>query len=199
MNYLAHVFLSGQNDEILFGNLLEDFMHGRVEHERNNHLSAGIKKGINLHRRIDSITDNHGLVKACKSVFQPKFGRYASIVTDVLFDHFLIKNWNVFSGEDFPTFRQRAYKALEGYHDLMPDRLHNLVKSMTTHDWLKAYEFDEGLERAFSGLNNKIKSGPDLIPSIAIMHENYTFINDHFLSFFSILNTYSINYIKSVS
>ncbi|MFT5886383.1 MAG: acyl carrier protein phosphodiesterase [Arcticibacterium sp.] len=199
MNYLAHVFLSGHNEEILFGNLLEDFMHGRVEHERNNHLSTGIKNGIKLHRRIDTITDSHGLVKVCKNVFQPEFGRYASIVTDVLFDHFLIKNWEIFSQEDFSAFRQRSYKALEGYHDLMPEGLDKLVKSMTKHDWLKAYEFDEGLERAFIGLNSKIKSGPDLLPSIALMHENYDVINDNFLSFFNILNTYSINYIKSIS
>ena len=199
MNYLAHVFLSGQNDEILFGNLLEDFMHGRVEHERNNHLAVNIKNGIRLHRRIDSITDTHGLVKSCKRVFEPEFGRYASIVTDVLFDHFLIKNWEVFTNEDFSAFRQRTYHSLASFQHLMPEGLSKLVKSMTTHDWLKAYEFDEGLEKAFIGLNNKIKSGPDLLPSISVMHENYEFLNKQFLSFFDILNTYSINYIKSTS
>ncbi|AWV96885.1 acyl carrier protein phosphodiesterase [Arcticibacterium luteifluviistationis] len=197
MNYLAHLFLSEDNEDILFGNLLEDFMHGRIDHPRNNHLSEGIKLGIKLHRRIDTLTDQHILVKDCKQIFYPEFGKYASIVVDVLFDHFLIKNWDTYSKEEFEPFRQRVYLSLEKYRTLMPPKLDLLVTSMIHHDWLKAYEFDYGLEKAFTGLNLKIKNGPDMLKSIPIMHENYDLLNQRFNEFFSILQLYCQNYILS--
>ena len=197
MNYLAHLFLSEQNEDILFGNLLEDFMHGRVEHSRNDHLSEGIKKGIRLHRRIDTLTDQHFIVKCCKKVFYPEFGKYASVVVDVLFDHFLIINWNNFTDEPFEDFRPRVYKSLEKYRALMPKELDDLVSSMIFHDWLKAYETDEGLSKALSDLNRKIKSGPDMLLSIPIMHENYELLNKKFIEFFGILQTYCRHYLSS--
>ncbi|WP_304234841.1 ACP phosphodiesterase [Jiulongibacter sediminis] len=184
MNYLAHVFLSGQNEAILFGNMLEDFMHGRIDHPRNNHLSSEIKKGIKLHRFIDTFTDTHELVKESKKVFQAEIGRYASVTVDVIYDHYLIKNWSAFSDEDFKVFRFRVYDSLVKFKSLMPERLLRTVESMITYDWLKEYEFDEGLSRAFESLNRKIKNGPDMLLSIPIMHENYDLLNEQFLTFF---------------
>ena len=197
MNYLAHLFLSEDNEDILFGNLLEDFMHGRVDHPRNSHLSEGIKLGIKLHRRIDTLTDQHAIVRECNQVFYPEFGKYASIVVDVLFDHFLIKNWATYTDEEFDFFRQRVYQSLEKYRSLMPPKLDLLFNSMIHHDWLKAYEFDYGLEKSFTGLNNKIKNGPDMLKSIPLMHENYGLLNQKFNEFFVIMQLYSQNYILS--
>jgi acyl carrier protein phosphodiesterase len=197
MNYLAHLFLSERNEDILFGNLLEDFMHGRVEHPRNAHLSEGIKNGIRLHRRIDTLTDQHKIVKDCKKIFYPDFGKYASVVVDVLFDHFLILNWNKFTDETFDDFRPRVCKSLEKYRFLMPEELDKMVSSMIYHDWLRAYETDEGLSKALSGLNRKIKSGPDMLLGIPIMHKNYKLLDSKFIDFFGILQTYCHHYISS--
>jgi len=197
MNYLAHLFLSERNEDILFGNLLEDFMHGRVEHQRNDHLSEAIKNGIRLHRRIDTLTDQHSIVKDCKRVFYTDFGKYASVVMDVLFDHFLIKNWSNFTDEPFDAFRSRVYTTLEKYRTFMPEELDKLVNSMILHDWLKAYETDEGLSKALSGLNKKIKNGPDMLLSIPVMHQNYEWLNSRFIDFFEILRTYCHHYISS--
>lgn len=196
MNYLAHIFLSGQNEAVLFGNMLEDFMHGRVDHPRNNHLSSEIKKGIRLHRFIDTFTDTHDVVKESKRLFQEDLGRYASVSVDVIYDHYLIKNWAVFSEEDFGAFRLRVYDSLIQYKSLMPERLVRTVDSMITHDWLKEYEFDEGLARAFESLNRKIRNGPDMLLSIPIMHRHYDLLNEHFLTFFDELKTACESFIE---
>ncbi|MGR3809540.1 acyl carrier protein phosphodiesterase [Jiulongibacter sp. NS-SX5] len=187
MNYLAHVFLSGSDEEILFGNMLEDFMHGTVNHPRNNHLSDQIKKGIRLHRLIDSYTDSHPIVLESKKVFYPVVSRYASVAVDVIYDHFLIKNWSTFTDRNFDELRKDVYQKLVKYEPLMPERLKKVVSSMIEHDWLKAYEFDYGLERAFLSLNRRIKNGPDMTNCIQAMHENYDLLNEHFLVFFDLL------------
>ncbi len=185
MNYLAHLFLAGSDKELIYGNLLEDFMHGRIEHPRNNHLSPGIKNGIRLHRTIDSFTDSHPIVKETKGLFHEALGRYDSIAVDVLYDHFLIKNWSSFTLEEFDDFRPRIYSSLREFDTLMPPRLKAMVDSMIFHDWLKAYIFDDGLRRALTGLNKKIKEGPDMTLSIPIMHKYYEVIDGQFLAFFT--------------
>ena len=188
MNYLAHLFLSGNKPEIIYGNLLEDFMHGRIDHPRNSHHSAEVKKGIRLHRFIDSFTDTHTLVKEAKGCFTDDLGRYASVAIDVVFDHYLIRNWDVFTQEDFRRFRQRIYKDLTLFEAQMPPKLLALVTSMKLHDWLKGYAYDEGLHRAFSSLNMQIKNGPDMTLAIENMHQNDEKLNQLFLEFFEELN-----------
>ena len=50
MNFLAHIFLSGNDEEVMIGNFIADAVKGR------DYLgySDGIVKGILLHRRIDA-------------------------------------------------------------------------------------------------------------------------------------------------
>ncbi|MGA2151478.1 MAG: DUF479 domain-containing protein, partial [Geobacteraceae bacterium] len=50
MNFLAHLYLSGDDPELLVGNLLGDFVKGRL----SGNFPDGIERGIELHRRIDS-------------------------------------------------------------------------------------------------------------------------------------------------
>ena len=185
MNYLAHLFLSGTDPEIIYGNLLEDFMNGRVDHPRNNHLSERVKDGVRLHRYIDTFTDNHPLVKEAKNVFSGELGRYASVAIDVVFDHFLIKNWATFASEEFELFRLRIYGALSSYNQKMPQKLQRVVDSMIEHDWLKGYAFHDGLEKAFLNLNSRISDGPDMTRAIDVMNANYDFIDCRFVPFFS--------------
>lgn len=187
MNYLAHIFLSERKEEILFGNLLEDFIHGTIDHPRNNHLSAGIKKGIRLHRRIDTLTDAHPLVSDCKAIFYEKFHHYSSVVVDVLFDHFLMLNWPTFSAVSFDDFKKESYMLLTKRKEQMPPNMLKMVESMISYDWLGCYIHKEGLENAFNGLNKRIKKDIDLSESIDMMYENYDFLNAKFLAFFKIL------------
>ncbi len=185
MNYLAHLFLSGDNSEIIVGNMLEDYITGNIENVRNKHLSARLKLGIKLHRIIDTFTDSHLNVKNCKTIFYQRFGKYSPIIVDVLFDHFLIKNWHVFTSEKFLHFRQRMYEALQTNVEIQPEAMKIMTQSMIFHDWLKNYSEIWGLERAFEGLNKKInKENLDLRLSIIEFQANYEYLEEQFLMFF---------------
>ena len=185
MNYLAHLFLSGNNEGVILGNLLEDFVSGNIENSTNSILPKDVKMGLQLHRTIDTFTDTHKVVKECKEVFYPNFGKYSPIVVDVLFDHFLIKNWLIFTEEDFEQFRKRVYSSLKNYQEIQPEMLKEMINSMTEHDWLKNYLESWGLEKAFKNLNSKInKPEIDLILCMKEFEENYYFLNEKFLDFF---------------
>ena len=55
MNYLGHLVLSGDNDEVLFGNFIADAVKGNSYYN----WSANVQKGILLHRLIDDFTDKN--------------------------------------------------------------------------------------------------------------------------------------------
>ena len=92
MNYLAHFYLSFDDSEILTGNFLGDF----VTKKEYNALPLKIRKGIDLHREIDFLMDNHEVSKASKGVFS-NHRHYSSVIIDVVYDHFLAKNWKQYS------------------------------------------------------------------------------------------------------
>ena len=67
MNFLAHLYLSQDDINILIGNFIAD--HIRGNHYEN--FSKEIQQGIFLHREIDTFTDAHKIVrKSTKRTFQ---------------------------------------------------------------------------------------------------------------------------------
>ena len=90
MNFLAHVQLSHGNSGLMTGNLIADFYKG----SSHSKLPMQIQHGVILHRKIDFFTDTNSAVLKMKDALKPYFGRYAGIVLDVYFDHFLSLEWN---------------------------------------------------------------------------------------------------------
>jgi len=55
MNYLAHCYLSGKNEDLLLGNFMTDFLQKKEERNYKDIVLLGIQ----LHRAIDTFTDQH--------------------------------------------------------------------------------------------------------------------------------------------
>ena len=71
MNYLAHIFLSGDNRKIQIGNFVGDAVKGHAYKK----FSPDFRKGILLHRAIDDYTDHHPLVREAIELSRGEFGR----------------------------------------------------------------------------------------------------------------------------
>jgi acyl carrier protein phosphodiesterase len=96
MNYLAHLYLAGDSPESILGNLIGDFLKGTTV----DSYSESIRKGIQLHKQVDRYTDLHDIVRKSKQLISPVNKRYAGIIVDVFYDHFLAK-----TGLIIPQFR----------------------------------------------------------------------------------------------
>ena len=59
MNYLAHLYLSSGNKDLMIGNFIADHVKGNAI----NNFSDEIISGIKLHRLIDDFTDHHPIVE----------------------------------------------------------------------------------------------------------------------------------------
>ena len=184
MNFLAHLFLSGDDEEVMVGNLLEDFVVGRVDHPRNQQFNYNIKNGILLHRLIDSFTDTHPSVSTCKSVLYTKYHKYAAVVIDIFFDHYLAIHWKEFSSENFDDFRKRVHNSFQNHWEMLPEKMKPMIESMIKHDWLKNYSEFWGIERALTGISRRTVYESNMENAIEDLKLHYNLFDVQFKTFF---------------
>ena len=158
MNYLAHLFLACHSAESLIGNLAGDFVKGRL----GQRFPAGIREGIELHRRVDAFTDTHPAVAAFRRVLIPEHGHYSRVISDVFFDHFLATSWSTYSHESLEGFVNRVWMTMDPYVDELPGRLRFIYPRMRQGGWLLSYREVEGIHIALTNLSRRLSRRPHL-------------------------------------
>lgn len=152
MNFLAHTFLSGNDDKILVGNFIADFVKGK---HAMSAYDGGIKRGIELHRAIDFFTDSHPIVAESKKRLRPKYRHYAGVIVDVFYDHYLARNWSNFSTTKLEDFAAEAYKILQAHEAVIPAEVNQMLPYMIRGNWFVNYGKTEGIARALTGMSRR--------------------------------------------
>lgn len=116
-----------------------------------------IAKGVLLHREIDFYTDTHSIVMQSKDKLREKYRHYAGVIVDMFYDHFLAKNFSLYSDEPLAEFVQSGYAILEKNLEIMPERAQNMLPYMIRGNWLVSYAQPEGIHRALQGLSRRTK------------------------------------------
>ncbi|TXK25024.1 DUF479 domain-containing protein [Pontibacter qinzhouensis] len=160
MNYLAHIFLSGDEEDLLIGNFIADAVKGKQLEQ----YQPGIARGIRLHRLIDTFTDTHPVVHQSKERLRPHFRKYAPVVADMFFDHFLAIGFEQFAPVALEVFVDRAYSIIHNQFDLLPPRVQHFFPYMMRQNWLASYAEIEGIRQALAGMSRRtsFKSGMEL-------------------------------------
>lgn len=153
MNYLAHLYLSAPDDDALLGSLLGDFVKGEI----GDRFTPPLAHAIALHRRLDSFTDAHAAVQRSKSRVSAARRRYAGIMIDMFYDHFLALSWAEFHAEPLATFTARVYALLERRQSELPARLKVVAPRMAAGDWLGSYVNPSNVARALDGIGTRLK------------------------------------------
>lgn len=187
MNYLAHLYFSGNSQLALLGNLMGDFVKG-PSHVYTDHE---IINGIKLHLKIDKFTDRHDVVKKSKSRISSARRRYAGIMVDVFYDHFLAKNWERYSDHDFKRQIDFWYLKLAADSEVqLPGRMQYALEKMTEEDWLSTYRTSEGISDTIDRISRRIRFKNNLAGGGSEMVENYAELEQDFHAFFPQLIDY---------
>jgi acyl carrier protein phosphodiesterase len=186
MNYLAHLFLSEGTPESLIGNLLGDFVKGSAV----NLYPEEIIKGINLHRKVDSYTDSHAIVRSSKNLVCRQRGRFAGVLIDVFYDHFLAKNWLEYSEIPLRDFSISVYKILQDSRDILPESLKQVMPTIIDRDILGSYKEIGGIDRVLNRMSVRIKRTNNLASGIEDLTANYHQLESDFRAFFPDLISY---------
>jgi len=186
MNFLAHIYLSGDNDEIRLGNFIGDYVKGK-DHQN---YSPIVQKGILLHRNIDFFTDSHPIVRNHKALFYDKYHKYAGIVTDIIYDHFLSNDWHMFSDVAFDEYVENVHQWLIENIDSMPIEMKKFVPNFIRYKWLQSYKTIEGIKTVFIGMSKGTSLPPEYEFAILILQKHYQEIRHDFYKFFPELIEY---------
>ncbi|WP_445309731.1 acyl carrier protein phosphodiesterase [Microcoleus vaginatus] len=187
MNYLAHLFLSEGTPESLIGNLLGDFVKGTAV----NLYPEEIRKGIDLHRKVDSYTDSHAIVRSSKSLVSSQRRRFAGVLIDVFYDHFLAKNWLEYSEIPLRDFSQDVYKILQDNRDILPDSLQRVLPTIIARDLLSSYQEIAEIGITLTRMSARLKRTNNLASGIEDLTANYQRLESDFRDFFPDLIKYA--------
>jgi len=188
VNFLAHLFLSGDHPQVMVGNFIGDFVKGR---DLKNKYPADIVRGIELHRAIDEFTDHHPVVRISKNRLWPKYRHYSGVITDIFFDHFLADRWDHYSIVPLPAYAADAYQLLLTQQAILPERVNQLLPHMMRGNWLVNYAEVEGIRRALTGMARRASFVSKMEEATEDLTLSYGDFQKDFDDFFPALKAYS--------
>jgi len=194
MNFLAHLYLSGDDPEIMTGNFIGDFVRGRKLHEQ---FTANIALGIELHREIDEFTDSHLVVLESKKRLRPKYRHYAPVIVDMFYDHFLAAQWQNHHAQSLPDFATYAYAQLKKHEPILPERVVQMMPYMVKGNWLVNYAQLQGIHRALTGMSRRTPFNSKMNEAVFDLEKWYDEFESEFSQFFPELKQMSSEFISS--
>ena len=186
MNFLAHAFLSGDNPELLLGNFIADSVKGK----QAELYATEVAKGIKLHRLIDTYTDSHEIVAETKARLRPQYRKFAPVIADIFYDHFLASRFQNYADEPLVHYSEKVYGIVRESLHLLPERMKYTFEHMQRHNWLLGYAQLEGVGRALTGMSRRASFVSGMETAVYELENNYTLYAAEFEAFFPELIRY---------
>ncbi|SHM91580.1 acyl carrier protein phosphodiesterase [Flavobacterium saccharophilum] len=180
MNFLAHIYLSGDNDLIKIGNFMADGIRGK----QFEHFPEEVQKGIILHRFIDTYTDSHDVFRQSTKRLHEKYHHYAGVIVDIVYDHFLAKNWSNYSDEKLEDFINRFYNSLHTNYDILTEKTQDLMPYMIERNWLLSYRTVDGIHQILTQMDRRSKNLSKMQFASEELKEFYAEFEQEFTTFF---------------
>jgi acyl carrier protein phosphodiesterase len=180
LNFLAHIYLSGQNELLKIGNFMADGIRGKDY----LHFHPEIQKGVLLHRLIDTFTDAHPVYRQSKHRLHEKYGHYSGVIMDIFYDHFLAKNWSKYHEQDLKTFADVFYQSLQNNYDQLTEKTKKMMPYMIARNWFVSYATVEGLEMILFQMDYRTKHRANMQEAIKELLQFQNEFENEFIIFF---------------
>jgi acyl carrier protein phosphodiesterase len=184
MNWLAHIFLSEPTVENRLGNLLGDLVKGKDL----DRLDPLVRCGVNRHYAIDKFTDSHPIIKVSKQRIDREYSRFAGILIDVFYDHFLAINWDAYSHIKLADFTKEIYTSFQAYPGEIPQFAKETIDRTIDGDWLTSYQQRSGIESTLARIDYRIQARMGdcikLVAAMPILEREYSNLDRDFNLFF---------------
>lgn len=187
MNFLAHIYLSGNNDLIKIGNFMADGIRGK----QLEHFPEEVRKGIILHRFIDTYTDSHDIFRQSTKRLHQRYHHYSGVIVDIFYDHFLAKNWSKYSDENLDDFINRFYKSLDENYSILTEKTQGLMPYMIERNWLSSYQTVEGIHQILTQMDRRSKNTSKMQFAAEELREYYFEFEQEFTLFFEDLRQHT--------
>jgi len=180
VNFLAHIYLSGNDRELMIGNFIADFVKGK----KKDDYPKRIKEGIELHRAIDDFTDHHEITSQSKDRIRSRYPKYSGVIIDLYYDHFLAANFKEYHSVSLQEFSQDTYRVLMDNNSILPEGVQYFLPFMMERNWLLNYATLDGIGRALTGLSKRVSFENKMNESVHDLKKYYDDFEDDFRRFF---------------
>ena len=171
---------------MILGNFIADHVKGSDVLK----YSETVRKGIAMHRAIDTYTDQHPVVKQSIARLRADFHKYAGVVVDMYYDHYLSAQWNEYSDQKLDEFTKTRYEVLDAFQTILPVRSARLLFYMEKQNWLKSYSSFDGMQQAFNGMSRRTTFESHMENAVVNLKAAYPEFNLEFRQFFPELQAY---------
>lgn len=186
MNYLAHLYFAESTPESMMANLMGDYIKGPLALDWQPRL----RDGVMLHRKVDAFTDSHPIFLQASARLSPVRRRFAGIILDICFDHYLCRHWDRFCDQPLAQFIAHSYGLLRQYRGYMPEAMRYPVSKMIEQDWLSCYADAQQIPTVLDRVARRLRRPERMVGSGEEFVALYGELEEDFLSFFPCLIEY---------
>lgn len=194
MNFLAHIYLSGDDELVKIGNFMADGIRGK-QFEK---YPETIQKGILLHRAIDTYTDSHPIFRKSTKRLHQRYHHYAGVIVDIFYDHFLAKNWTTYADIALKLYVAEFYQSMHSHYDLLSEKAQNILPYMEKQNWLLNYQFIEGIQQILTQMDRRTNNKSNMRFATEELTNYYTDFENEFTIFFKEIKNYSSQQLNSL-
>ncbi|HEY8402383.1 MAG TPA: ACP phosphodiesterase [Cytophagaceae bacterium] len=180
MNYLAHIYLSGDSHNLMIGNFIGEF----IKRKDPEFYIEELRDGISLHHAIDEFAHNHPVYKRSQSRINSKFFKYSEKIIDVFYDHFLASLWSNYSNSSLEQFAADSYKILGSNKSILPYKARLILPSLTRSNWLYTISSVAGIHKVCFELDKRSSSKTFILGALEDLIDNYNEFKEDFKEFF---------------
>ena len=111
MNFLIHCWLGREDEGLVAGGFLGDYIKGQIPSE----LPVELRRGIQLHRFIDVESNRLPEMRSTYKRFGERLRRPAPILLDLVADHIFAKYWSHYTSDNLHRFTNACYATIGRY------------------------------------------------------------------------------------
>ena len=157
-----------------------------------------LKKGILLHRSIDTFTDSHEIVKQSTRRLHKKYSHYSGVIVDILYDHFLAKNWKIYSDVPLAKYIDDFYDSLDTHYELLTKPIQHLIPHMIADNWLLSYAEISGIATVLYNMNRRTRNISGMDRAVEDLQLHYHDFENEFTTFFEELRAFSTKRLREL-
>ncbi len=146
-----------------------------------------VKKGILMHRDIDSFTDMHEVTRRSKLRLSSRYHKYAGIIIDIFYDHFLASLWSSYSTLPLADFVSRTYDLLKRNYKVLPEAIKRWFPTFLENNWMMAYTTVEGIELVLERMAANTSLPDHSAFAGEVLRKQYPVFMEDFLEFFPLI------------
>jgi len=186
LNFLAHFHLAWPDEGLVAGGLEGDFYKGPLRGE----LPDAIERGVRLHRAVDAYTDNHPLIAQLRRELPGELRRYAGILIDLSFDHFLSKYWENYCDIPLAQFNAGVYRTLQSQQHALSFGSRRMLARLVEYDILGLYLDWDTVPASAARIGQRLRRsnpladvGPQLNPARGLLEQAFLGFYPELLAF----------------